>query len=92
MSVLCSVSERIHRYPPKEQHKFSFALLKTLINLINFNNSSMSHYAKVKLHDLMDLHVKMAFYGVKTHCWERGRNGAKYFFYLDYCIFIILGG
>ncbi len=60
--MLCSVSE--HK-PPEELRKFSFALLKTLINLIN---SSTSHFAKVTLHDFTDLHVKMGFYGgVKAH-------------------------
>ncbi len=77
LHVLCSVSERIHKYPPEEQRKFSFVLLQTLINLINFNNSSTSNFAKVTLHDFTDLHVKMGFYeGVKGALLERGRNGA----------------
>ncbi len=50
--------------------------LKTLINLINFNNSSTSNFAKVTLHDFTDLHVKMGFYGgVKAHCWKGGGMG-----------------
>ncbi len=50
--------------------------LKTLINLINFNNSSTSNFAKVMLHDFTDLHVKMGFYGgVKAHCWKGGGMG-----------------
>ncbi len=76
MSVLCSVSERIHKYPPEEQRKLSSRFLKTLINLINFNNSSTSNFAKVTLHDFTDLHVKMGFYGgVKAHCWKGGGMG-----------------
>ncbi len=50
---------------------------KTLINLINFNNSSTSNFAKVTLHNLTDLHVKMGFYGgVKAHCWKGAEWGA----------------
>ncbi len=59
-SVLCSVSER---KPPEEPRKFSFALLKIWINLINLNNSSTSHLAKVTLYDFTDLHVKIGFFG-----------------------------
>ncbi len=62
--------------------------IKTLINLINFNNSSTSNFAKVTMHDFTDLHVKMGFYGgVKAHCWKGGRHS-----FLDHCIFIIVGG
>ncbi len=66
------------RKPPEEQRNFYFAhILKTLINLINFNNSSKSHFVKVTLHDFTDLHVKMVFYEVKAHCWKGGGNGAQ---------------
>ncbi len=92
MSLLCSFSERIHRYPPEEQPKFSFALLKTLINLINFNNSSTSHCAKVTLRDFTDLHMKIYFYGrVKVNCWK-GKEWGAIIEYLNYFIFIIVGG
>ncbi len=50
--------------------------LKTLINLINFNNSSTSNFAEVTLHDFTDLHVNMGFYGSESALLERGRNGA----------------
>ncbi len=76
MCMFCSVSERMHRNPPEKQVKFSFVLLKPWINLINFNKSSMSHFAKVMLHDFTDLHVKLGFYkGAKAHRWKGGGMG-----------------
>ncbi len=76
MSVLCSVSERIHNILLRKQRKFSFALFKNINKSNHFNNSSTSNFAKVTLHDFTDLHVKMGFYGgVKAHCWKGGGMG-----------------
>ncbi len=51
--------------------------LKTLINIINFNDSSTSHFAKVTSHDFTDLHVKICFYGGESALLERGQNRAQ---------------
>ncbi len=59
MSVLCSVSERIHSNLPEEAH---VTLLTTTIHLINLNKSTTSHFTKVSLHDFTDLHMKLGFY------------------------------
>ncbi len=47
-----------HAQNVEEQCKFSFLLLKTQINLINFNKPSTYHFAKVTLHVFTELHVK----------------------------------
>ncbi len=69
MSVLYSVSDRIHGYPPKEQRKFSFALFKN----INKYKSTLIIQARPIF---QKSHVKMGFYeGVKTPCWKEGGMG-----------------
>ncbi len=77
MSVLCSVSERMHSNLPEEAHVLCHAF-KTKIHLINLIKSSTSHFTKVSLHDFTDLHMKLAFYGgTKRAPLERRRNGAQ---------------
>ncbi len=87
MSVLCSISQRIH-YNLSEEAQVLFHAFKN-INLINLKNS---HFAKLSLHDFTDLHVKLGFYGgTKVHRWKGGGMVRKFFNH-DYCIFIIVGG
>ncbi len=46
------------------------------INTFNQLESSLSHFSKLSLHDLTDLHVKLGFYGgTNVHCWKGGRIG-----------------
>ncbi len=72
MSVLCSVSERIHRNLPEEAHVLCHAFKNK--NTFNQLKSSTSHFTKVSLHDFTDLLMKLAFYGgTKEHRWK-GRN------------------
>ncbi len=55
MSVLCSVSERIHSNIPEEA--------QVLFHAFKNINKSNQLFAKVSLHDFTDLHVKLGFYG-----------------------------
>ncbi len=73
MSVLCSVSERIHRNLPEEAH-VPVTLLKNM-NKSNQLESSTSHFAKTLVTTILtDLHVKLGFYGEqKRNRW----NGAQ---------------
>ncbi len=78
-SVLCSISERIHRNRPEEA-KVLFHAFKN-INKLNQLESSTSHFAKLSLHDFADLHVKLGFYGgTKEHRWKGGGMGLKHRF------------
>ncbi len=88
MSVLCSVSERIHSYLPEEAQVLFHAFKN--MNKSNQLESNTSHFAKLSWHDWTDLLVKLGFYGgIKVHRWKGAEWGAiivlsrlLYFYYL----------
>ncbi len=71
MSVLCSVSERIHSYLPEEAQVLFHAFKN--MNKSNQLESSTSHFSKLSWHDWTDLLVKL--WRNKSAPLERGGMG-----------------